>query len=148
MRQFPLFAVASKIWIPLVIVAVLVVGGYAVAKVRGVFGSHVPETYAGSMTDDSNNSNPKRVTYEIFGPPGAVADINYFDDEGQTNQVNGATLPWSVTLVTNAPAMMGNVVAQGTSDFIGCRITANGEVKDERTAHQVSAYIYCFSKSA
>lgn len=148
MRKFPLFKVFGLIWMPVVAVVVIAVGGFAVYKVRGIFGSHVYETYAGSMSDDSNNSNPKRVTYEIFGPPGAVADINYFDDAGQTNQVNGATLPWSHTIVTTAPAMVGNIVAQGNSDSIGCRITANGEVKDERSATAVNAYIYCFAKSA
>ena len=44
--------------------------------------------------------------------------------------------------------MSGNVVAQGNGDFIGCRITADGEVKDERTITNVSAYIYCFTKAA
>ena len=44
--------------------------------------------------------------------------------------------------------MMGNIIAQGDSDFIGCRITFSGEVKDERTVNQVSAYIYCVVKSA
>ncbi len=44
--------------------------------------------------------------------------------------------------------MVGNVVAQGDGDFIGCRIFADGVVKDERSAHNVSAYVYCFTKSA
>lgn len=148
MRKFPLFRALGLVWMPVVMVVVLTIGGFAVWKVRGIFGSHTYETYAGSMSDDSNRSDPKRVTYEIFGPPGTVADINYFDDDGQTNQINAAPLPWSHTIVTNAPAMMGNIVAQGTGDSIGCRITANGDVKDERSATGVNAYIYCFAKSA
>jgi hypothetical protein len=100
------------------------------------------------MSDETNKSDPKRVLYEIFGPQGAVADINYIDDEGQPNQVNGARLPWSFEVVTDAPSMAGNVVAQGNSDFIRCRITSDGDVKDERTVTQVNAYIYCFAKSA
>ena len=117
-------------------------------RVRAFFGSHQLPTYAGSMSEDSNKSDPKRVRYEIFGPPGAVADINYIDAEGDSSQVVGATLPWSVVVETNSPAMVGNVVAQGDSDFIGCRILADDVVKDERTACNVSAYIYCFAKSA
>ncbi|BBY56589.1 hypothetical protein H7J07_03890 [Mycobacterium koreense] len=148
MRRFPLFKIAGMLWMPVVMVVVIGVGGFAVYKVRGIFGSHVYETYAGSMSDDSTNSDPKTVTYEVFGPPGATADINYFDDEGQTNQVNGAHLPWSHTIVTTAPAMVGNIVAQGDANTIGCRITANGDVKDERSATAVNAYIYCFAKSA
>jgi Mycobacterium membrane protein len=140
--------VVKRVWIPLVLAIVLAVSGFAVARVRGVFGSHHLPTYAGSMSDDSNKSDPKRVVYEIFGPPGATADINYIDDEGETNQVNNATLPWTHEIVTTAPSITGNIVAQTHSDFIGCRITADGDVKDERTVSQVSAYIFCFVKSA
>ena len=132
----------------MVVVVVVAVGGFAVARVRGICGSHQLPTYAGSMSDDEHRSDPKRVVYEIFGPAGATADINYVDDDGETNQVNGASLPWSHEIVTTAPSMTGNIVAQGNSDFIGCRITSDGEVKDERTVNQVSAYIYCFVKSA
>ncbi|MHC9292692.1 MmpS family transport accessory protein [Mycobacterium sp. LTG2003] len=128
--------------------AVIAIGGFAVTKIRGIFGSQQLPTYAGSMSDDQKNvSDPKRVVYEIFGPPGAVADVNYIDDDGEPNQVNGVTLPWSVEIVTNAPSMTGNVLAQGSSDFIGCRISSDGEVKDERTQRDVNAYIYCFAKS-
>ncbi len=129
-------------------VVVLATAGFAVLRVRGIFGSHELPTYAGSMSDDTNTSDPKRVLYEIFGPAGATADINYIDDDGETNQVNDAVLPWSHEIVTTAPSMMGNIIAQGDSDFIGCRITSDGEVKDERTVNQVSAYIYCVVKSA
>jgi Mycobacterium membrane protein len=127
---------------------VVAVGGFAVWRVRGIFGAHQPPTYAGSMSGETNKSDPKRVVYEIFGQPGTVADINYIDDEGEPNQVNGATLPWSIEIVTDAPSMLGNIVAQGTSDFLGCRISSDGEVKDERTTNQVNAYIYCIAKSA
>ena len=129
-------------------VVVIAAAGFAVTRIRGIFGSHQLPTYAGSMSDDSHKSDPKRVVYEIFGPPGATADINFIDDEGETNQVNDAPLPWSHEIVTTAPSMMGNIVAQGSSDFIGCRITSDGEVKDERTVNQVSAYVYCIVKSA
>ena len=44
--------------------------------------------------------------------------------------------------------MTGNIVAQSNSDLIGCRITSDGEIKGERTVNQVSAYIFCFVKSA
>ncbi|ORX13914.1 hypothetical protein AWC31_29545 [Mycolicibacterium wolinskyi] len=132
----------------MVMAAVIAIGGFAVTKIRGIFGTQQLPTYAGSMSDDQKNvSDPKRVVYEIFGPPGAVADVNYIDDDGEPNQVDGVALPWSVEIVTNAPSMTGNVLAQGNSDFIGCRISSDGEVKDERTAHDVNAYIYCFAKS-
>lgn len=127
---------------------VLVVGGFTVWRLRNMFAANPLPTYAGSMTEDSNKSDPKIVRYEIFGEPGATADINYIDDEGDPNQVVGAALPWSIDIETDSPAMAGNIVAQGNGDFLGCRILADGEVKDERSAYNVSAYIYCFTKAA
>lgn len=127
---------------------VLAVGAFSVWRIRGIFGSQQLPTYAGSMTEDSNKSDPKIVRYEVWGEPGAVADINYVDAEGDPNQLVGAALPWSIDIETDSPAMSGNIVAQGNGDFIGCRITADGEVKDERTISNVSAYIYCFTKAA
>lgn len=142
------FAVVKRVWIPLVLVVVVTAGAFAVSRVRGIFGSHQLPTYAGSMSDEKRKSDPKRVVYEVFGPPGTVADINYLDDSGTPHQVNSVTLPWSVEIVTTAPAMAGNVLAQGNSDSIGCRITSDGETKIERTTSDVSAYVYCFVKSA
>ncbi len=130
------------------LVIVLVVGGFAVWRIRNIFGSQQLPTYAGSVSSDGDRSDPKVVRYEVFGQPGAYADINYIDAEGDPNQIVGAALPWSVEVETTSPAMVGNVVAQGDGDYLGCRITADGTVKDERTASDVSAYIYCFTKSA
>jgi hypothetical protein len=136
------------VWIPLALVIVIAAGGFAVMRVRGIFGSHQLPTYAGSMSDDGNKSDPKRVVYEVFGAPGATADINFIDDGGDPHQIVAAPLPWSHEIVTTAPSMTGNLVAQGPGDFIGCRISSDGEVKTERTVSQVSAYIFCFVKSA
>lgn len=127
---------------------VLVVGGFAVWRLRNMFAANPLPTYAGSMTEDSDKSDPKILRYEIWGEPGAVADINYVDDEGDPNQLVGVPLPWSIDIETDAVAISGNIVAQGNGNFIGCRITADDEVKDERTISNVSAYIYCFTKAA
>ena len=91
----------------------------------------------------TNSYTPKQVVYEVFGPPGAVADISYFNADIQPQQVNAALLPWSLTLSINAPSVIANVVAQGDSPSLGCRIMVDGEVKAERVSHQVSAYTHC-----
>ncbi|OOK68804.1 membrane family protein [Mycobacterium kansasii] len=57
-------------------------------------------------------------------------------------------LPWSLHFTTNLAAVMGNLVAQGDSDSIGCRITVDGVVKAEKVSHEVNAYTYCLVKSA
>ena len=76
-----------------------------------------------------------------------MADINYLDADAQPQHVDGATLPWSFELVTTLTAVVANVVAQGDSDTIGCRITVNGDVRE----HSVDAYnaqTSCLVKSA
>jgi hypothetical protein len=98
--------------------------------------------------EETKPFNPKHLTYEIFGPPGTVADISYFDVNAEPQRVDAAQLPWSVHMTTNLPAVMGNIVAQGNSNSIGCRITVDGEVKDERVSHEVNAYVYCVVKGA
>ena len=45
----------------------------------GIFGSEKRPSYADTKTDDTKPFNPKHLTYEVFGPPGTVADISYFD---------------------------------------------------------------------
>lgn len=136
-------------WLPLVLVVVFGVGAFAVSQVRGIFGSEELPTYAGSMPEDTGtSSDPKHVVYEIFGAPGTVAEINYTDTEGEPQQLNSVSLPWSVELTTDAPSMSANIVAQGDTGFIGCRISSDGEIKDERTSRAVSAYVYCIAKSA
>jgi hypothetical protein len=139
--------VLKRVWLPLALVVVLALGAFTVSRVRGIFGSEQLPTYAGSMVDVSSNSDPKRVTYEVFGNSGATADINYLDPGGEPVQVDDAMLPWSIELETNAPSMAANIVAQGAGDYIGCRISSDGEVQDERSTSAVSAYVYCMSKS-
>ena len=58
-----------------------------------------------------------------------------------------STLPWSYDTTTTEPAVFVNVMAQGNSDSIGCRITINDVVKDERTVNTMNAYTYCLDKS-
>jgi Mycobacterium membrane protein len=39
------------------------------------------------MFSNTEPFNPKRVTYEIFGPEGTVAPINYLDLDAQPQEV-------------------------------------------------------------
>jgi len=68
--------------------------------------------------------NPKRCCMR-FSACGDSRHINYLDADAQPQRVDGATLPWSFELVTTLTAVAANVVAQGDSDSIGCRITVN-----------------------
>jgi hypothetical protein len=118
-----------------------------VYRLHGVFGSHHKTAAAGGISNEIIPFNPKHVILEVFGAPGTVATINYLDVNAQPQRVDHTTLPWSYTITTTEPAVVGNVVAQGDSDFIGCRITVNGVVKDERSVNEVNAYTFCLDKS-
>lgn len=133
----------------MVLVAVLVItlAGFAIYRLHGIFGSHTTTAANSGLSNEIVPFNPKRVVLEVFGDPGATATINYLDVNAQPQQVKDAPLPWSFTITTTEPAVIGNVVAQGNGDTLGCRITINGEVKDQRTVNKVDAYTYCLDKS-
>jgi hypothetical protein len=147
-KGIPIFRVLERLWIPLVIVVVIGLGGFTVSRIHGIFGSEKRPAYSDSATDDSKPFNPKRLTYEVFGLPGTVADISYFDVNADPRHVDGAKLPWTLKLTTTSPAVMGNIVAQGNSNAIGCRIVVDDVVKAERISHEVNAFTFCVLKGA
>ncbi|MDT5218866.1 MAG: hypothetical protein QOF15_971, partial [Mycobacterium sp.] len=134
-------------WMLVVAVLVVAVAGFAVYRLHGIFGSHNNTSANSGLSNQIVPFNPKQMILEVFGEPGAVATINYLDVNAQPQQVLNAPLPWSFTITTTEPAILGNVVAQGNGDTLGCRITVNGEVKDERTVNKVDAYTFCLDKS-
>jgi hypothetical protein len=131
----------------LVAVLIVTITGVAIYRLHGIFGSHSSVSANSGLANEIVPFNPKQVVLEVFGAPGAVATIDYLDVYAQPQQVKNVPLPWSYTITTTEPAVVGNVVAQGNGDTIGCRITVNGEVKDERTVNKVDAYTFCLDKS-
>lgn len=134
-------------WMLLVALVIVAAAGFSVYRLHGIFGSHHDTSAAGSALNDIVPFNPKQVILEVFGSPGNVATINYLDVNAAPQQALDVTLPWSYTITTTQPAVVANVVAQGNGTSIGCRITVNGVVKDERTVREVSAYTFCLDKS-
>jgi hypothetical protein len=139
--------VLRRAWIPIVIVIVLVIAGFTVHRVRTFFGMNPILVTPKNFADDAEPFNPKVVKYEIFGN-GSYADINYLDLDSKPVRVDGASLPWSLTLSTTAPSVLPNIVAQGNGDSVTCRITVDDEVKDERTTNGVNAQTFCLVKNA
>ena len=134
-------------WIVLVALVVVAAAGAEVYRLHGIFGSDNDTSTPGPIGNDVNY-NPKHITLEVFGDPGTVATINYLDINVQPQKVINAALPWSLEMVTTQPGAFSNIVAQGNSDSLGCRITVDGEVKDERVVNTVNAYTFCLVKSA
>ncbi|HEY6576492.1 MAG TPA: MmpS family transport accessory protein [Mycobacterium sp.] len=137
----------KRTWIPIVIIVVVLIGAFSVHRIRGFFGAEGIIVTPRNFADDAKPFNPKVVKYEIFGT-GSYADINYLDLDSKPVRVDGAALPWSLTLSTTAPSVLPNIVAQGDGESISCRITVDDEVKDERTSTGVTAQTFCLVKSA
>ena len=80
----------KRVWVPLVVVVALIIGGVAVGRLNGVFpGPGLPKP-------DPRDATPpyaaKTATYEILGPPGTTGVVNWMDAdvttaEGQLHHV-------------------------------------------------------------
>ncbi|MBV8180774.1 MAG: transport acessory protein MmpS [Mycobacterium sp.] len=147
MKGISLSSVVRRYWMVLVAAIVVAAAGFGVFRLHAIFGSHHSSSAAEGISNEIIPFNPKQVILEVFGAPGSVATINYLDVNAQPQQVLDAPLPWSFTITSTEPAIVGNVVAQGNGNTIGCRITVNGVVKDERTVNAVNAYTFCLDKS-
>ncbi|EID15520.1 hypothetical protein MXEN_06481 [Mycobacterium xenopi RIVM700367] len=132
----------------MVILVVIASGGFTVTRLHSVFGSEKRASYADTKTADTKPFNPKHLTYEVFGPPGTVATISYFDVNADPQRVENAHLPWSLEFATTEATAVGSIVAQGDSNSIGCRIVVDGEVKAERVSNEVNAFTFCLLKAA
>jgi hypothetical protein len=137
----------KRAWIPVLILVVVLVGTFTVMRVKTFFGAPDPASRPSKPADDTKPFNPKVVKYEIWGN-GSFADINYLDLDAQPQRIDGAALPFTLTLSTTDPSVFPNIVAQGDSTDITCRITVDDVVKDERTSTGVTAQTFCLVKSA
>ena len=146
MRRIRVAGWVKRVWIPLVLIVVLAVSGLVVSRLHKRFASEDLNANAGKGIEIVQ-FNPKVLVYDVYGPPGTSAQISYFDPEANVHLVNAA-LPWSITLSTTLPAVSANLMARSDSDAIGCRVTVNGVVREEKSADGINAQTYCLVKSA
>lgn len=137
----------KRAWVPLVVVVAVALGGVGVMQLRNVFGSDAIFTATGSSAQPLEPSHIKRVTYEIYGPGDTTGSVSYLDKDAKPERAEFSGLPWTYTIATTVPAVIANLVAQGDSDSIGCRITVNGEVKDEQSSSGHHAQTSCLVKA-
>jgi Mycobacterium membrane protein len=137
----------KRAWIPLVLVVVLAVSGLGVSRLHKIFGSQDLNANAGAGIEIVQ-FNPKVVVYEVAGPPGSTANINYWDENANTHQVNDAPLPWSFTISTTLPAVSANIMAQTDGNHISCKITVDGVVREQQNSDGHNAQTFCLVKSA
>ena len=144
-----MFKRLRRYWLPMVVLVALAIGGFVIERMHGIFGSNNEITREGAgIAKDPKPFNPKRVTYEVFGPAGATATINYLDLSANPQSLKRVPLPWTLTLTTTAPAAFPILLAQGDAETIGCRITIDDKVKDEKSGQGVDAFTFCQVKSA
>ncbi|MDQ2637767.1 MAG: MmpS family protein [Actinomycetota bacterium] len=147
MQRFSIGSRLMRRWMLLVAAFVVAVAGFAVYRLNGIFGSNDVTSTPSGAANEIVPFNPKHVVLEVFGAPGASATITYLDVDAQPQRVDGAALPWAYDATTTQPAVFVNVSAQGDSDSIGCRITIDDVVKDERTVNALNAFTFCLDKS-
>lgn len=143
-----MFRVLRRVWLPVVIVAVLVAGGFTVSRLHSIFGTVNSLSYGDTKADETP-INPKYLKYEVFGPPGTVAQISYFDENGSPKFIKDVPLPWSLEFPITTAAGIGSIAANGDSESLGCRILVDNVVKSENIKqHAVSTFTSCMLKAA
>jgi hypothetical protein len=123
-------------------------GAFTVSRLHGIFGSEKRPSYTDTKANDTKPFDPKKLTYEVFGPSGTVANISYFDENAEPTYVQGASLPWTLKFDITETAAVGSILAQGDSGSIGCRILVDEEVKEEKVSNNYNAFTSCLLKAA
>jgi hypothetical protein len=119
-----------------------------VSRLRSFFDSDKPYIAASEPGDVIRPINTKTVTYEIVGPQDASGRVSYLDVNGKTIEASFTSLPWSVTVSTTDPGVLANVVAQGDTAALGCRILVNDRLVAEDQAEGRDAQAFCLDKAA
>ena len=143
-----MFGLLKRFWVAVVILVALAVAVAVVGRLRTFFDSDQPYVGGTQQADVILPINTKRVTYEIVGPPNASGRVSYLDVNGKTLEAGFTSLPWSVTVSTTDPGMLANVVAQGDSTVLGCRILVNDNLVAEDYADGRDAQAFCLDKAA
>jgi Mycobacterium membrane protein len=137
----------SPVWVPALVLIVVVVAGFTIKALHGIFGSQ-------DLTQSPGNKfvvaqfNPKRIHYEIFGDYGGWGRVSYWDINSKPVEVELTALPWAHTETTVLTTATADITAQVAGGDIGCRITIDGKVRSEHTATGDHAGVWCQVLSA
>ncbi len=138
----------KRFWVVAMVVVAAAAAVAVVSRLRTFFDSDVPYVAASEPADVIRPINTKRVTYEIVGPVDASGRVSYLDVNGKTIEAGFTSLPWSVTVSTTNPGVLANVVAQGDTAALGCRILVDDKLVDENYAEGRDAQAFCLDKAA
>lgn len=138
----------KRFWVVAMVTVAVLASAAVVSRLRTFFDSDKPYVGASLPADVLTPINTKRVTYEIIGPPNATGRVSYLDVTGKTVEAAFTALPWSVTVSTTDPGVLANVVAQGDTAALGCRILVNDKLVAEDQAEGRDAQAFCLDKAA
>ena len=133
----------GKLWLPVVVIAVIAVVSYGVNTVRHLNGAITDPPSASAIPATVVEINPKNVTYEVFGSLGGGGKVTYADLNSAPVEVTLASLPCSHSETTMASSASLSLVAQVDGDSVGCRILVNGQVRDEQSVSHQGAAVAC-----
>ena len=148
MKLPSLFGFLQRFWVIALVAVTLLAAAAVVGRLRTFFDSDLPFVAGSERVDAIVPFNTKRVTYEVVGPATATGQVSYLDATGKTQEATFTALPWSVSVTTTDPGVLANVVAQGDSESLGCRILVNDKVVAERHAEGRDAQAFCLDKAA
>jgi hypothetical protein len=129
-------------WLLLAVIAIASVAGFGIYRLHSMFGVHGHPVVRDNADRDIPVFDPKKVTYEVFGPA-ATAKIAYLDPDARVQRLESVPLPWSQTVPTTLTSVTVNLLAQSDGGEIGCRIAVNGATKDERSETGPKALTFC-----
>lgn len=138
--------VLARIWLPLVAVIAVSVGGLGMWKVHQLSAPGPVLTVNPPQAPEQFNA--KRLTYEVFGSVGEGALISYLDIDGHPHTADLDVLPWTHDETTMLTVVSGSISVQVRGDYVGCRILVDDVVRDEHTNARPNADITCRVKSA
>ncbi len=138
----------KRYWVLTMVLVALFTAAAVVSRLRSFFDSDKPYIAASEPGDVIRPINTKTVTYEIVGPQDASGRVSYLDVNGKTIEASFTSLPWSVTVSTTDPGVLANVVAQGDTAALGCRILVNDRLVAEDQAEGRDAQAFCLDKAA
>lgn len=138
----------KKYWVAVMVAVAVVAAAAVVGRLRSFFDSDKPYIAASEPADVIRPITTKTVTYEIVGPQDATGRVSYLDVNGKTIEAGFTSLPWSVTVSTTDPGVLANVVAQGDTAALGCRILVNDKLVAENQAEGRDAQAFCLDKAA
>jgi MmpS family membrane protein len=135
--------ILSKLWLPAVILGVIAIVAYGVNSVRHLSDAISNPPSSNPIPATVVQINPKNVTYEVFGNLGGGGRVTYANLDSKPVEVTLASLPWSYSETTMASSASLSLVAQVDGDSLGCRISVDGQVRDEHSVSHEGAAVAC-----